>query len=212
MNVARVRPSLAVLGLALFAGGCTVGEGEGWVRSERLYVEDCWNGPFDLDPDFFGANPYREESLLIRIQRGDNIEEQSDGLTVLVNDIQELRKNLNTPVNVGLPVGVSPPGVPVTPVSDAPKVSLSVYLHNSCHVQNAVVYSMSGTITFQSLFSGDPNEDDAEQRLTEASFEASFADPRRVAVNAAQDPEATSVVRGYFRFYFQRGQPAQPFP
>jgi hypothetical protein len=189
-----------------------VGEGDGWVRSERLYVEDCWNGPFDLDPDFFAANPYREESLQIRMQRGDNIEEQSDGLTVLVNDVQTLRRNLNQPVRVGLPVGVTPPGVPVEQVADPPKVSLSVYLHNSCHVQNAVVYSISGEIRFASLFSGDPNEESAEDRLTEATFEATFADPRRVAGVAEPDPNALSTVSGYFRFYFQRGQPAQPFP
>ena len=198
--------------LALFALGCTVGEGEGWVRSDRLYVEDCWNGPFDLDPDFFAANPYRQESLLIRMQRGDNIEEQSDGVTVLLNDIGELRANLNQPVAVGLPVGVSPPGVPVQQVDAPPKVSLSVYLHNSCHVQNAVVYSTSGEIRFASLFSGDPNEESAENRLTEATFEATFADPRLVAGVSDPDPKVLSTVSGHFRFYFQRGQPAQPFP
>lgn len=205
---ARTSPALLVL-LAL---GCTVGEGEGWVRSDRLYIENCWNGPFDLNPDFFAANPYRRESLQIRMQRGDNIEEQSDGLTVLVNDLQTLRQNLGQPVSVGLPVGVTPPGVPVQQVDEPPKVSLSVYLHNSCHVQNAVVYSISGEIRFASLFSGDPNEASAEDRLTEASFEATFADPRLVAGVDDPDPKVSSLVSGQFRFYFQRGQPAQPFP
>lgn len=207
-----MRRALSAALVSSFALGCTVGEGDGWVRSERLYVEDCWNGPFDLGPDFFAANPYREESLLIRLQRGDNIEEQSDGVTVLVNDIQGLRGTLGQPVPVGLPVGVSPPGIPVQQVDDPPKVSLSVYLHNSCHVQNAVVYSIAGQITFQSLFSGDPNEESAEDRLTEAVFEATFADPRMIAGVENPDPKYTSVVSGYFRFYFQRGQPAQPFP
>jgi hypothetical protein len=59
--------SAAVALLAAISSACTVGEGEGWVKSDKLYIEDCWNGPFDLDPDFFGANPYREESLLIRL-------------------------------------------------------------------------------------------------------------------------------------------------
>jgi hypothetical protein len=129
-----------------------------------------------------------------------------------VNDLEELRNSLGSPVAVGLPVGVSPPGVPVQPVSNPPKVSLSVYLHNTCHVQNAVVYSMSGEVVFNSLFSGDPNETDAEERLTEASFTATFADPRLIAGNPEPDPNVTSEVTGYFRFYFQRGQPAQPFP
>ena len=43
------------------------------------------------------------------------------------------------------------------------------------------IYSVGGTITFNSLFSGDPNEDDAEDRLTDAIIRARtrFADPRQ---------------------------------
>jgi hypothetical protein len=36
--------SAATLLLAALASACTVGEGEGWVKSDKLYVEDCWNG------------------------------------------------------------------------------------------------------------------------------------------------------------------------
>src|SRR5687768_10903600 len=100
-----MRPSskLGLLLLLLCAGGCAVGEGDGSVTSERLVVEDCWTGPFDLHPDFFAANPDLGETLMIRVQRGDNLEEQSDGLKVLVNDLQNLRERLGEPIEVGLP-------------------------------------------------------------------------------------------------------------
>lgn len=191
--------------------GCTVGEGQGWIQSDKLYIEDCWNGPFDLNPDFFAAIPYRRETLLMRVQRGDNIEEQSDGMTVLINDLQGLRESdIGVPIEVGLPVGVTPPGMPVIVNPDPPKVSLSIYLHNSCHEQNATIYSISGSITFRSLFNGDPNVSDAADRLTDATFAAQFGDPRQVSADMPSDT-LVSQVRGEFRFYFQRGQPAQPF-
>jgi hypothetical protein len=211
--------TLLVAGIAL--AGCAVGEGEGAVKSDRLYVEDCWNGMFDLKPDFFAANPYGDRSLMIRVQRGDNIEEQSDGLLVLVNKLQEVRKQLSESaageltLKVGLPPSVTPPGVPIVADPDPPLVSLAVYLQKSCHAQNSTIYSTSGSITFRSLFSGDLEETDAEERLTDASFEATFADPRLLTPSSTHEaPEGVDVesqVSGYFRFFFQRGQPAQPF-
>jgi hypothetical protein len=202
-----LRPWWALLGILAVPTGCTVGGGEGSVKSEQLYIEDCWSGPFDLNPTFFGANPFRQETLLIRVQRGDNIEEVSDGLTVLVNNIAEIRESrLDQPIEVGLPNGVSPPGVPLTG-RPQPLVSLSLYLHDTCHRANGSIFSTEGTITFKSLFSGDPNESQASARLTDAEFTATFQDPR-----ATGDAAHPSQVSGYFRFYFQRGQPAQPFP
>ncbi|MEO8904008.1 MAG: hypothetical protein ABI627_21010 [Polyangiaceae bacterium] len=199
--------------LALVSLGCTVGEGAGEVKSDHLYVTGCWNGPFDLQPDFFGANPDQETSLTIRVQRGDNIEDVSDGLIVLVNDLQWVRQHLNEDIPVGMPRGVTPPGVPIVYNPDPPKVSLSLYLHNSCHQQNGTVYSVAGTINFASLFSGDLNEGSSENRKTNAQFTASFADPRELA-DAADDAAATALkskVTGDFNFFFQRGQPSQPF-
>jgi hypothetical protein len=195
---------------------CSTGEGSGSVTSDRLFVEGCWNGGFDLRPTFFAAQPHLSESLMIRVQRGDDIEEVSDGLLVVVEDPENIRQNhLGEPLTVGLPVGVAPPGFPVVPQANPPKVSLALYVQETCHLQNASVYSVSGTITFRSLFSGDPNEGNAEDRLTDASFAALFADPRKatpIATGLSFPQEVVSVVRGEFNFYFQRGQPAQRFP
>lgn len=207
MRVLRRTVSIGLLGWC--AAGCTVGEGTGWVRAgeEGLYIEDCWKGPFDLRPDFFGANPYREQ-LMIRVQRGDNIEEMSDGLLIIVRDLSKVRESLGSWIPVGMPNGVSPPGVPLVERKDPPKVSLTLYLHNSCHAQNASVHSIAGRILFDSLFNGVVNESRAENRLTKARFEAQFADPR---LDPEANPEVVSQVDGEFEFYFERGQPAQPF-
>jgi hypothetical protein len=202
---------LLAAGLALsFGSGCTVGDGEGSVTTDRLYLKGCWNGPFNLKPDFFAANPYREESLLIRVQRGDNNQEASDGLTVIVNDLNAVRAQLGQPIPVGLPSGVTPPGQ-VPTGEPSPLVTLALYLHQTCHEQNSATYSVGGNITFTSIFSGDPNEEDSESRLTDATFAVQFADPRELVT--ASDPAAvtSNVVTGNFHFFFQRGQPAQPF-
>jgi hypothetical protein len=195
-----------------FTAACGVGDGEGWVKSENLYMTDCWNGRFDLGPDFFAANPSPgSKSLSLRVQRGDDLEERSDGLTVVVNQLSRVRGQVGSDVHVGLPVGVSPPGVPIEENPSPPLVSLALYLHGTCDRQNGTVYSVDGTIHFESLYSGDPNEGDAEQRLTEGSFDAWFADPRELHGPASTNPSVMSQVRGYFRFFYQRGQPAQPF-
>jgi len=226
---------LALLAGACVALGCTTGEGDGQVESAKLFVEDCWNGEFKLDPTFFAANPHREETMMIRIQRGDDIEELSDGLIVLVRDIQKIRNGmLGQPIEVGLPPAVTPPGVPVVANPNPPLVTLSLYLHDTCHLMNGTLNSLSGTITFKALFSGDPAEDNADDRLTDAVFDAQFGDPRKIQPQASGadggagadggvdggstgsagtvNPATASNVTGWFRFFFQRGQPAQPFP
>lgn len=204
------------------SAACSQGDGEGYVRTapggdaggaSNLYIRDCWNYPFDLQPSFFGANPTSSNQLSIRVQRGDDNEEVSDGLSVLIYDVQKIRSQLNTPVHVGLPVGVSPPGMPLIVNPNPPIVSLVLYLHDSCHAQNGVIYSIDGTITFKSLFSGNANETKSDERLTDASFDSIvFADPRDMNVDRTYPAGVQSNVQGAFKFYFQRGQPAQPFP
>lgn len=212
----RLTSAPALLAIAVAAFGCSTGEGEGQVASDRLFVDRCWNGSFSLDPTFFAAQPHLDESLMIRVQRGDAIEEVSDGLLVVIEDVAGIRNNqLEAELQVGMPVGVAPPGHNVVPTADPPKVNLALYLQETCHLQNATLYSIKGTIKFHSLFSGDPNEDDAEDRLTDAEFSATFADPRKATPGTDElefPPDVVSTVTGYFRFFFQRGQPAQRFP
>ncbi len=196
---------------ALLVAACTVGDGEGSVTSDDLKAHGCFRGPYDLGPTLFASNPYRDQQL-IRIQRGDDMEENSDGVIILVRNTGAVRQRLGQPLEVGLAPGVAPPGVPIKADPDPPLVSLTLYLHQTCHGKNIALYATEGTITFSSLFSGDPRETDGGEKLSEGTFDVLVGDPRDQPSSGAPIPaEALSRVRGTFRFYFQRGQPAQPF-
>ena len=210
---------VGVLFLGATTGSCSLGEGEGEVFSDRLQARACWDDRYDLEPDFFAAVPFRN-SVQLRVQRGTDIQEVSDGVSVLVNDIETIRREyLGVPIPVTLPAGVAPPGVPEGSQCGAegcpdPTVHVALYLLQSCHNQNTVLYGVSGTVTFQELFSGDPNEDTGTDKLTEATFDVMVGDPRdapRSGDDAGVIP-GQSRIQGRFRFFFERGQPAQPFP
>jgi hypothetical protein len=148
------------------------------------------------------------------VQHGGDTEEVSDGAIILVDNIQAIRAGIaaGTSFKVGLPPSVVPPGFPVVADPDPPLVHLTLYLHRSCHAQNSALYSISGNITFTAIFNGNLNETDADEKLTEAVFDdIVVGDPRN------RDPASATVkdvshLDGHFKFYFQRGQPAQPFP
>jgi hypothetical protein len=220
--------------VVLFCGGCSVGEGQGDVTSERLVVGRCWNGEFDLRPTFFAAQPF-SNTLRIRIQRGEQDIERADGLSLLVNNITNIRAerlalpdddpanptNPRALLSVGLPPGVSPPGYPILPVPDFVDVSGALYLNNSCNPENANLFTIGGWVSFKKLFSGDPNENNADARQTEGSFELQLIDPREALPLDTPDetgraytfPEdRISTLTGNFSFVFHRGTPAQPFP
>ncbi|MFO0754902.1 MAG: hypothetical protein U0359_00305 [Byssovorax sp.] len=276
------------LALGPFVGACSLGQGEGSVSSDALFAHECWGAidpsgnvrgdVYDLKPDFFAAIPYYKNKQLIRVQRGNDIEEVSDGILVLIDDSTKIRDaiagmhtldaglgdagdagdldagdagdagDLDAGVSappsckardadagdggdggiaplapntfqVAIPAGVTPPGSPAVPppdlLADPPIVHLAFFLHRSCHNQNTVLYAVSGTMTFNSLFSGDPNESQGSQKLTEASFDVQVGDLRDVPLGhyAREIPcELQSNLKGHFRFYFERGQPGQPFP
>lgn len=189
---------------------CSVGEGEGEVESERLLAQGCFDGRYQLQPNFFASSPYRETQM-IRLQRSDDIVDNSDGVQILVSDTHRIRSHLGQPLKVGLPPAVRPPGVPIQPDADPPIVQLSLYLHETCHGQNITLHAVQGTITFRHLFSGDLSEANADDRLSEAFFEVEVADPRNQPADGGE-VEKRSKLSGWFRFFFERGQPAQPFP
>jgi hypothetical protein len=76
---------------------------------------------------------------------------------------------------------------------------------------------VDGWVLFDRLFSGDPNEENSVDRLTEGRFEARVVDPRDAVGRASDgsllfDDDKSSDVAGWFSFVFHRGAPAQPFP
>ena len=295
-----MRPVKRWARLALWAGfgalgspACSLGQGSGTV-SGVLDVPACWSGPFDLHPDFFAAVPSvsgglqtGSDAVLIRVQNGGDNETFSDGLSILVDDAGEVRGDpssngmsrpslLGLPLIVALPVGVAPPGVPLTSAASGSIVHASLFLDRTCRTQNVALYASDSvtlhpdgtcnpseggdpvvscaaspvaiasdggaqasattalgdasadgstdgssgpapigqsTITFQSLFDGNPEESDAAQRLTQANFEFYLVDPREMCPGGlGPPPPCRGHITGSFRFYFDRGSPAQPFP
>lgn len=92
-------------------------------------------------------------------------------------------------------------------------------------VDGSIVYADAGsggaipgnigtsTITFHDLFDGHPDESNASERLTYADFDFYFADPRKICPGGlGPPPRCEGHLQGTFKFYFQRGRPAQPFP
>jgi len=207
--------TIALFALSFLLAACSLGEGEGDIKSTQLQVNGCWNGQFELTPDFFAAVPYRN-TLSIRVQHGGDTEEVSDGAIILVDDIQKVRDHIatqpNVPLRVAQPPSIVPPGFPIVPDPDPAIVHVTLYLHRACHAQNSALYSVDGHIVFHSIFDGDINETSAAQKLTDAEFnDISVGDPRDRLPGTDTIPN-TSLIQGFFRFYFQRGQPAQPFP
>jgi hypothetical protein len=267
MSIRRKATALALLPLLAAAMGCSVGDGTGSVKSSALFAHDCWGtppcpagaagctpalasvaegAPYDMQPDFFGANPYRD-TLTIHIQRGSDLTEVSDGLDVLIDDIVTIRQAIQNQTadaggggtggsgtgggtadggaalgpsfSVSVPIGVHPPGspeqLPPNLIANPPIVHMALYLQRSCHNQNTVLYSVGGSISFTALFDGDPQETSADQKLTNATFDVQFGDLGDVPVGdyVGDVPVGLqSRVQGNFRFYFESGQPAQPFP
>jgi hypothetical protein len=211
---------LALLAAVAAGFGCSVGQGVGYVRSDDLYVDECYEGPFDLRPTFFGANPF-EDTLTIRVQRGEQDILVSDGFTMIVYNVSAVRRSaLDIELPLGLPVGVSPLGFPLPEVPNPPAATLTLFLNNSCRSQNSALSAVRGGVTFSKLFSGNPNEENSDDRITSGSFHATVVDPRRAVADTGADgnptytypDEWTSEVEGAFNFVFHRGTPAQPFP
>jgi hypothetical protein len=72
---------------------------------------------------------------------------------------------------------------------------------------------VGSTIVFNKIFNGDPNAN-ADGRLTDVpQFDFFFADPRDIAPGGVgPPPPCRAHLVGNFKFYFERGQPEQPFP
>lgn len=138
----RVRLSGAAfaLGLFAFAVSCTSPEGEGTARG-TIDAPPCWQGGFDLEPDFFATLPFRS-SVMFRIQRSSDNSSFSDGLALVVEDIEKVKTSLGTPTIVTLPPEVTPAGVPITPQADPGNVHLSLYLLRTCKTQVVTLHAV----------------------------------------------------------------------
>jgi hypothetical protein len=162
--------SFALLAIASAAPACSQGEGEGSIAG-KLDVPNCWAGDFALNADFFAAVPYRQ-GMLLRIQNGSDFQNFSDGMTILLNDINQIRPDparqspgrYGQPLRVDLPNEVTPPGVPVTPDPDPALVNVTLYLQRSCRTQAVTLQAVDvvdvseGTCTVAPMMGADPSQ------------------------------------------------------
>jgi hypothetical protein len=150
--------SLLLLGATatVLAQGCSLGQGTGSVCG-WLDVPGCWSGAFDLHPDFFAAVPTNSAALQIRIQNGIDYETFSDGVAILVDDAGQIRGDplpdgtprtglLGQPLLVTLPAGVTPPGVPIKAVANPSMAHATLYVEQTCRIQNVALYATTCTL------------------------------------------------------------------
>ncbi len=200
----------AMVALAAATTSCEVGQGTGAVTGS-LRVEGCETdlSSYDMQPDFFGAIAANRQ-LLIRIQRGGDIQEYTDSLTIGIQDTDRVVDGVPIEVELQRPPG-SAPSVPY------PLAHMSLSLRGSCgsgrvgasDSAQVVLHAVRGTLTFKSILRGDPSSSDTNSKRIEGSFDVYLEDPRHPTGSEARN---AGVLRGDFKFFYQRGGPAQPFP
>jgi hypothetical protein len=195
----------------ILAPACSLGEGKGAVSGE-LDIKSCWVGEFNLNPDFFAGVPYLQTSLIIRIQSGGDYQNFSDGLSILVDDVNVVRPSedgkykghLGEQLAVSLPVGVTPPGVPIKANPDPALVHASLYLQRICRVQDVALYAVD-SVSLNSLggCGEEPTVDGAAPPPAGGSCAASglFNDGGAdAAAPVVPAPSTTPVGRSWIRF------------
>ena len=141
--------------------GCTVGSGTGSVSGD-LFVTDCWAGSYNLNPDFFAATPNpNDDTLFIRIQRGSDYLNFSDGVSILVTHVSEVANAIKSSgpqqLAISLPPAVVPPGVPITPTANPATVQFALYMQGSCRPETPGLYAMDTVTTNGATASSSPD-------------------------------------------------------
>lgn len=192
-----------VLAAALAASaGCSVGQGQAEITADVLVQDtdlcEIDEPAMDLAPTFFAAE-VTDDQINIRVQRGSQVESDSDGFSILVRDVNEIKRQ-----RIGLPITVDP--------LETGLVQMIFYFNGSCpsgFPETATdempvnMEGVSGTITFRSIYAPeiDPGSTGIEAELTDVRFEDRDAPELRNAT-----------LNGWFQFFYQRGAPAQRFP
>jgi hypothetical protein len=190
--------ALSVLGFAALASACSVGNGSGEVTGVVNSPScDLKDEAYDMDPTFFAAETAGDQ-VILRVQRGGDFEDKSDGLIVLVRDAELVRKEM-----LGMPIAVERARLTDT---EEPLVQMTFYLNETCAIERrktpTVFEATASTITFEALYAPRVN-DDPDVRF---SFDnGTFVDP-----DSPEDRNA--VLSGAAEFLFSRGRPAQRFP
>ncbi len=107
--------------------------------------------------------------MQLRIQKGGDYETFSDGVLIQIDNVNTVRSELGQPLQVDLPPGVKPPGVPITAVANPSIVHLSLYLQTTCHTQDVALYGLgSTTMNGDGTCGGTPDGGNSETIVPEA--------------------------------------------
>ncbi|MCA9617228.1 MAG: hypothetical protein H6722_23780 [Sandaracinus sp.] len=177
--------------MLVLAFGCSVGVGEGELTGVITDpVCGLEGAAVDVGPNFFVADDDRD-GVVIRVQKGGDFLVLSDGLSIAVADAAREVGRLGTPVEVG-------------PEGD---VRMTFHYNHTCGFDRdrsaTVLTAVEGTITFDALWAPEVDGDQLESS-------ASFSGVR--FVDLARPDERFAVLDGWFRFFFNRGRPAQRYP
>lgn len=182
--------------LAFLIGSCSVGVGSGDIGgSVNVPQCDLASESFTLDVGFYAADDF-EEQLTIRLQEGGGYPVDTNGLSIVVRDATAESERLGTPIAL-------------TGAETGP-VSMSLYLNATCPATPddlpVFLAAVEGTITFDAIYAPEVDED---QREIRGHFEnVRFTDTEP----AADEEPRVAILSGDFKFLFERGRPAQPFP
>jgi hypothetical protein len=207
------------------APGCSQGEGDGQIQG-TLNVPACWNGSFELAADFFAANPYRQ-GMAMRFQSGSDFQNFSDGLSVLLSDINAVRPSSTSPgkyreaLRVALPPGVAPPGTPVKPDPNPALVSATLYLQRTCRTETVTLQAVdqvspptdNTTCSAPAILGADPTQGCGADKQAAAGFGTGKSVIAFTSVANGKLDEPTAAERlnaGCFDIYLADPREAQP--
>jgi hypothetical protein len=178
--------------------GCSVGQGRGEATgSITSMVCGIRDQDLDIRPTFFGAQVSANRTLNIRIQRGSNLEEFSDGFYIQVRDVTDVEQH-----RLGLPIEITDEyGAPVQMVLFYNETCKSGF-PNDRRTQASIFHARSGTVQFDAVYA-------PEVDAGAAKIQGHFEDVQFTGFNESDE---FATLSGTFSFFYQRGSPAQVFP
>jgi hypothetical protein len=207
--VTRAQIGLLALVLTALAVGCSTGAGDGKVWGS-LYlpscgvVEDDWN----MGIDFFAAD-YFDNTLKIRIQDGGQDQGFSDGVMIMVRDVELFAGAAGQAFDIVVEPDIDDfleqgpeIGYPETTWDSPARVTL--YLNETCPGNTFAFTDGYGSIAFDSIYVPD------ESKRIAGHFHLWFIDPREWVEPGEVGAQAE--LFGEFDFNYNRGKPAQTFP
>ncbi|MDD5308415.1 MAG: hypothetical protein PHU25_13925 [Deltaproteobacteria bacterium] len=204
-----MRTSILIIPVVVALAACSTGAGDGEVRGS-VSLPDCglartdWN----MGVDFFAAS-YYENTLAIRLQNTGQDQAFSDGLLIMVRDVEFVSKRLGEKLTITVEpdidtfVDAGPDaGIPVTTHGSPARATL--YLNDSCPGNHYGFTDGEGELTLDSIYVPD------EEKRVAGSFKLRFVDPR--SWKSSDDIGPHAELEGDFDFNYARGSPAQTFP